>query len=169
MDDILYENKILKVAKRSAQLNGHEVVRTVIDMPDAVMVIAVDNENNVHFLEEYMAPQNGFMNTFVKGAIEQNATPVETAERELAQELALQAEKITLLLTVDDCPSHLTTRTHIFIATGCTSLPAITSGDEGKGTLRPKTLPLATIKAQRNTLFTCARCRVALAELALSA
>ena len=168
MDEILFENKILTVTKRTATLNGNTVARTVIDMPDAVMVIAVDKQQNVHFLEEYMAPREAFLATFVKGAVAEDATPAQAAARELAEELALKAEETTPLMCVDDRPSHLTTRTHIFLATGCTPLDTPQNGDEEQGTLRHKTLPLATLKAQRNTLFTCARCRAALAELALS-
>ena len=167
MDETLYENKILRLLRRTVKIEGQDVKRTVIAMPDAVMVIAVDTANNVHFLEEYMAPQEGFQATFVKGAIDAGDTPEGAAKRELGEELSMQAAEVTLLLKLDDRPSHLTTQTHVFVARGCTPLQNASKGDEEKGTLRKKTMPLAEMVKSRKEIFTCARCLAAVGELAL--
>ena len=167
MDDILYENKILKLVRRTVEIDGKDVKRTVIDMPDAVMIIAIDAAGNVHYLEEYMAPQEGYQATFVKGAIDQGDTPESAARRELGEELSMEAVEVDLLLKLDDRPSHLTTQTHVFVARGCTPLAGAPKGDEEKGTLRKKTMPFAEMVKSRKEIFTCARCLAALGELAL--
>lgn len=167
MDELLFKHPILKIIKRTTVIDGKNVARTVVDMPDAVMVIAIDGKNNVHYLEEYMAPQEGFLPTFVKGAIDPGEAPEQSATRELAEELGMHPKKIGLLLTLDDRPSHLTTKTHIFAATGCTKLENAPQGDEEDGTLRKVSMPFDQLLKKRSDVFSCARCVAALAELAL--
>ena len=70
MDTVLMKTPTMNVIKRET-IYGN---RTVIDMPSEVMIIALDDDQNVHFLETYMAPQSGFEPTFAKGAIKPGET-----------------------------------------------------------------------------------------------
>ena len=161
MDTVLMKNPIMQVVSRETPYGN----RTVIDMPPAVMVVAIDDDQNVHFLEEYMAPRNGFKPTFAKGAIDPGESPGEAARRELEEELGLKSDHMELVLQVENQPSHSTARTYIFVAKRCHRLRNPVQGDETAGSIRHLTKPLEELAAMRASYFSCARCRAAMAEL----
>ena len=111
-NEVLFENPILRVEKRVSEINGKTVTRSVIDMPPAVMVIAIDAQNRVHLLREYMAPTDDFELTFAKGRIDEGETAVAAAKRELNEELGLTGD-LEHLMTVHNQPSHSTAVTHL--------------------------------------------------------
>ena len=139
--------------------------RTVIQMPRAVMVVAFDNQENVHFLSEYMAPQWAYINTFAKGAIEPSESPENAARRELAEELGLGANTLEPLLKLKNQPSYSTAETFVFVARGCTPLAQPTLGDEPTGSIRHKSMPWHALFVERNNIFSCARSLAAIGEL----
>ena len=161
MDTVLMHNQIVRVIKRETPYGD----RTVINMQPAVMVVALDDDQNVHLLEEYMAPTEEFEPTFAKGAIELGETPPVAARRELEEELGLVADHIGLLLQVQNQPSHSTARTYIFLATGCRKTRNAAKGDEAAGSVRHVMKPLNELIGTRAEYFSCVRCRAAMAEL----
>lgn len=139
--------------------------RTVIKMPRAVMVIAFDTEGKVHFLQEYMAPQRAFNNTFAKGAIDARESPEAAARRELAEELGLTADRLERLLELKNQPSHSTAETVVFVAYGCTPHDQPAKGDEVKGSIHSVSMPWHDLFTKRKEIFSCARCLAATGEL----
>lgn len=165
----LFTHPILSVLQRTRLLHGTPVTRTYVDMAPAVMVLAIDKANNIHFIREYMAPADQHENTFVKGRIDEGETPHDAAARELAEELGLQSRDIQRLLTVCNQPSHSTAVTHIFVARDCTPLAATQRppGDEEAHTLQPTSMPYGMLTRQPAAVFRCVRCIAALQALRL--
>lgn len=161
MDEVQLKTPVMEVIKRKTAFGN----RTVIDMPPAVMVIAIDEANNVHLLEEHMAPQNGFMATFAKGAIDAGEAPEAAARRELEEELGLRAGKMQLLLHLKNQPSHMTAETFVYVAQNCTQVENPAAGDEADGSIRHITVPLEALLNSRAAYFKCARCLAASGEL----
>ena len=159
----LFENPIMRVVKRIKNIGGKPVARTVIEMPPAVMVIAIDKGNMVRFLGEYMASTGQHENTFAKGRIDEGETAYEAAERELAEELGLKGD-LEHLLTVANQPSHSTAVTHIYVARNCRSIEQAT-GDEEDGTLYPKAMYYPNLVQQPEAVFSCVRCLAAMQAL----
>lgn len=152
----LFTHPILSVLQRTRLLHGAHVTRTYIDMAPAVMVVALDRDNNVHLLKEYMAPTDAYEYTFVKGRIDEGETPLAAAQRELAEELGLAGE-LEHLMTVHNQPSHSTAVTHIYVARNCIAVQARPAGDEEATTLQACKKPLINVTMYATSTFKCAR------------
>ena len=164
-DTPLFKGKIASVFKRTMAINGAEVNRTVISLnKDAVMVIALDNQENLIFVHELAAPKGRFINTLIKGAHDAGLSAAEVARKELAEEAGYEPSLAKILCVLDDRPTHLDTTTTVVVLSGCFPLKEPPKGDEEAGTLKVQKVPLANVLKNPLAYFKCARTAAALFE-----
>lgn len=93
----------------------------------AVMVVPI-HQGNLIFIKEYAVGPERYELTFPKGIVDQGEAPIESANRELQEEVGFGANKLTPLRTLYNSPSHMYGLMHVFIAEDL--YPSWLTGDE---------------------------------------
>lgn len=96
--------------------DGKPGIHSIIDIKPGVCVLAVDAERNVYLTEEFHYAVGRVTLEAVSGGIESGETPLETAQRELAEELGLIAGKWSELGVVDPFTANVVSPTRLFLA-----------------------------------------------------
>lgn len=94
----------------------------------AVMVLAIDQQENLLLISEYAVGTEHYELGFPKGAMDWGETPEQSALRELQEEIGYTAEKLTLLRCVRTSPSYMNNPMYLFLAEDLQ--PSKLEGDE---------------------------------------
>ena len=119
----VYENPWIKVTESQVlNPNGGEGIYGVVHFKNlAIGVIAVDEENHTWLVGQDRFPFDGkYTWEIVEGGGPVNEDPVESAKRELLEEVGLKAENWELIQEMDLSNSATTERALIYYATGIT-------------------------------------------------
>lgn len=93
----------------------------------SVMIIPIHN-NHIIFVKEYAVGPERYELTFPKGVVDQGEAPIESANRELQEEIGFAARKIEPLRPLYSGPSHMYGLMHLFVAQDL--YPSQLEGDE---------------------------------------
>ncbi|MDU8923459.1 ADP compounds hydrolase NudE [Pasteurellaceae bacterium LIM206] len=107
----------------------------------AVMVLAIDGDDLL-MVREYAVGTERYELGFTKGLMEAGETPVESANREMQEEIGFTAREFIHLRTVNASPSFMNNPMHILIAREL--YPSKLEGDEPES-LELVRFPLAKI------------------------
>ena len=94
----------------------------------AIIVVAVDDQNNLQLIKEYAAGLHRYQLTLPKGTSEPGETLEHAAERELREEIGLGAKTLTYLRHLNIAPGHMGFTIHVILAQDL--YPAPLQGDE---------------------------------------
>src|SRR5690348_15652462 len=98
---------------------GGDSVREVVRHIGAVAVVALDDEGNVVLLRQYRHPVGGYLWELPAGLRDADGEPpLETAQRELAEEVQLRAERWSLLTTTFSTPGFCDEQVLVYLAEG---------------------------------------------------
>lgn len=141
----LYEGKHVDfVAKRYRHADGSEVEREIVHHPGSVAVLAHDDEFVYLVAQPREAVEEDELLEIPAGTLDiEGESELECAQRELAEEAELQAEKWNLLHVIYPSPGFLTEKVTIFEATGLSPAGGNRDDDEEIEIVR---LPLAEIE-----------------------
>lgn len=107
--------------------NDIEEFEVVVKGGDSVGIIGLDEDNSVHFIEEYYPAANRRLMSLAKGTIENNESAEAAASRELSEEMGIRG-RLVKLATFHLSPGYLRQVTEVFVATRLE--PASAEGDE---------------------------------------
>jgi len=116
---LVYENKWMKLREDQVITPaGGEGIYGWLELPDAVVVLAITEEQEAILIGQDRYPVHQYSWELVEGAIEEGETPLEAAVRELEEEAGLTSNNLRPL----GPPFHIAnTRTnevaHVFLAT----------------------------------------------------
>ena len=117
--------------------NGQHVV---VEIKPGVCVIALDDEGQVHLTREFHYAIGRESVEGVSGGIEPGEDALKCAQRELQEEIGLQAKCWQYLMTVDPFTSIMLSPTRLYLAT---QLSPIAKSPEGTEVIQPVVMPLA--------------------------
>ncbi|AAP95733.1 ADP compounds hydrolase NudE [[Haemophilus] ducreyi] len=97
--------------------NGEERVyeRLTPNRRASVLVIPIQ-DNQLIFIKEYAVASERYELSFPKGIVDANEQPIESANRELQEEIGLAANRLDFLRSLYSGPSHMFSLMHIFVA-----------------------------------------------------
>lgn len=145
--------------------DGQPGTYATVDIKAGVCVIAIDNQQNVQLTKEFHYAVGRETLEGVSGGIEAGEGVLETAQRELAEELGLQAESWTHLGTVDPFTAGVLSPVDLFLAQDLNACPTNPDATE---LIEHVVMPLKdTIEAIRASEITHAPTCVALLRIAL--
>lgn len=109
---------------------GERFDRDVIRHPGAVSVVPVDGDD-VLLVRQYRAALDADLLELPAGKRDVDGEPpIETAERELAEEVGMRATSIVPLLNIHHSPGFCDEYGHLFLATGLEPVPQDRMGPE---------------------------------------
>lgn len=118
--ETLYEGRVITlVTDTVAMPGGGDSVREVVHHPGAVAVVALDDDDDVVLLRQYRHPVGGYLWELPAGLRDADGEPpLETAKRELAEEVKLAAERWSLLTTTFSTPGFCDELVLVYLAEG---------------------------------------------------
>lgn len=118
--ETLYEGRVITLVKDTVAMpGGGDSVREVVRHPGAVAVVALDDDENVVLLRQYRHPVGGYLWELPAGLRDADGEPpLETAKRELAEEVKLAAERWSLLTTSFSTPGFCDELVLVYLAEG---------------------------------------------------
>lgn len=106
---------------RVSMPDGGSSVRDVVRHPGAVAIVALDDEDRVVLVRQYRHPVGRYLWELPAGLRDADGEPpLETARRELAEEVQLSAQRWSLLTTSYSSPGFCDELVLVYLAEGLT-------------------------------------------------
>jgi 8-oxo-dGDP phosphatase len=118
--ETVYEGRVITLVKDTVAMpGGDEGVREVVHHPGAVAVVAIDDDGSVVLLRQFRHPVGGYLWELPAGLRDADGEPpLETAKRELAEEVQLAAQRWSLLTTHFSSPGFCDEQVLVYLAEG---------------------------------------------------
>jgi ADP-ribose pyrophosphatase len=143
----VYEGHVITLLTDTVRMpDGGSSRREVVRHPGAVAVVALDDADNVVLLRQYRHPVGGYLWELPAGLRDADGEPpLETAKRELAEEVQLAAECWSLLTTSYSTPGFCDELVLVYLAEGLSDadLPEGFTAEHEELDLRVERVPLA--------------------------
>jgi len=115
----IYHGVIFDVEQHTVVLpNGKRAGRDIVRNPNAVAVVAVDEQGRVPMVRQYRLTAQRVMLEIPAGKMDAGEEPLTSGVRELREETGLTAEKMEYLFGLRVSPGFSTEIIHIYLATG---------------------------------------------------
>lgn len=115
--DTIYEGKILNLRVDTVELQNKKYSkREIVDHQKGVGIIAYDGEDKLWMVSQYRIAIDKVTIEIPAGLVESNEVPIETAKRELQEEIGYFPEKIDFLFTMHSSPGFTNDRLSFFEA-----------------------------------------------------
>ncbi|SFF81873.1 NUDIX domain-containing protein [Blastococcus tunisiensis] len=116
----VYEGRVIALRRDTVAMpGGGDSVREVVSHPGAVAVVALDDEDRVVLLRQYRHPVGRHLWELPAGLRDADGEPpLETAKRELAEEVMLRADRWSLLTEVYNSPGFCDELVLVYLAEG---------------------------------------------------
>ncbi|MGY1717809.1 NUDIX domain-containing protein [Blastococcus sp. SYSU DS0552] len=120
----VYEGRVIRLVKDTVAMpGGGDSVREVVRHPGAVAVVALTETGEVVLLRQYRHPVGGYLWELPAGLRDaEGEPPLETAKRELAEEVRLSAARWSLLTTHYSSPGFCDEQVLVYLAEGLTEV-----------------------------------------------
>lgn len=116
-EKIIFQTKLFTIKDTVLQLdNGKEVTYQIMEKADTALIVPIDENGNLILVKEFYNAINEYQLGLPKGRIELGLNELETANKELQEEVSYKAEKLDNLGTLTMSPGYLTQKTHVFLA-----------------------------------------------------
>ncbi len=140
VSDLVYEGRVWDVRSDTVRYGEGEIVRQYVDHPGAAAVVALDEHDRVALIQQYRHRDweipAGLLD--VPGE-----PPIETARRELAEEIDLVAATIEPLLSIFTTPGGNDEVVHLFLARGLSPAPHAHAREQEEADIRLEWMPIA--------------------------
>ena len=115
--DTIYDGKILKLRVDTVELvNKKYSKREIVDHQKGVGIIAFDEDKKLWMVKQYRKAIDKVTLEIPAGFDESNELPIETAKRELQEEVGFYPEKISYLFDMHASPGFTNDKLSFFLA-----------------------------------------------------
>lgn len=127
----VYRGKVVTLRVDDISLpDGGQATREVVEHPGAVVIIALDAEDRVALVRQYRHAIKRYLLELPAGGLEPGEAPLETAQRELREEVGAEAVVWTRLGSFFSSPGFANEILHVFLAEDLRSAPIEPDDDE---------------------------------------
>jgi ADP-ribose pyrophosphatase len=117
--DVVYQGSFLKVLRDEVELpNGKKSTREYIPHPGAAMVIPVTDQGQLVMIRQYRYPLQAEFIEFPAGKIDPGEDALQTAHRELQEEIGQTAKDFRHLTTIHPVIGYSNELIEIYVAKG---------------------------------------------------
>lgn len=123
--------------------SGGTVTREVVEHTGAVAVVPLDDERRVVMIHQYRHPLGRALWELPAGLLDAaGEEPVETARRELAEEVGIAATDWSVLVDIAASPGFTDESVRVFLACGLSEVPRPGGADDEEADLEIHRVPL---------------------------
>ncbi|HYE64901.1 MAG TPA: NUDIX hydrolase [Pyrinomonadaceae bacterium] len=113
----MYRHELIEVFEDQViKPDGQPGVYATVKIKEGASVLALDQDGFVYLTKEFRYALGRESIEVVSGAIDEGERPVEAAQRELREELGIEAAELIELGRVDPIPSMVDSPSHLFLA-----------------------------------------------------
>lgn len=142
--DLVYEGRVWDVRSDTVRYGDGEIVRQYVAHPGAVAVVALDDDDRVALIQQYRHPIRHRDWEIPAGLLDvAGEPPIDTARRELAEEVDLVAASIQPLLSIFTTPGGNDETVHIFLARDLSPAPHAHAREQEEADIRLEWMPLS--------------------------
>ena len=113
-----------------AMADGRRARREVVEHPDAVVILAIRDDGDIAFVRQWRHPTGRPLLELPAGRVDPGESPVETAHRELREEVGLDPGRLDFVRGFYVAPGFADEFLHGFIARDCSESPLEADEDE---------------------------------------
>jgi ADP-ribose pyrophosphatase len=114
----IYQGRAVNIRVDTVEkAGGKKTTREVVEHPDCVAVVALDEQGNVLLVRQFRHPVGKFLLEIPAGGIDPGEEPVDSVRRELQEEIGYFPHKIEKLGGFYSVPGYGTEYLHCFVAT----------------------------------------------------
>ncbi|MDR7417132.1 MAG: NUDIX hydrolase [Armatimonadota bacterium] len=125
-----FEGRLVRVRVEEVRLpSGRIATREIVEHRGAVAMVPVTEQNEVLLVRQYRRALDQWTLEIPAGTLEPGETVEECLNRELAEELGVEAGRAAFLLTFFPSPGFLTEQVHLYLCTDLRPRPR-PPGDE---------------------------------------
>ncbi len=140
---LVYEGAVWDIRSDRLRYGGDEFVRQYVDHPGAAAVVALDDAGRVAVIQQYRHPIRHRDWEIPAGLLDVDGEPpIETARRELAEEIDLVAGSIEPLLSIFTTPGGNDEVIHIFLARDLSAASEVFVREQEEADIRLEWIPL---------------------------
>lgn len=126
-----YDGRVVHLRVDNVRLpSGRETTREVVEHSGAVVILPITRDGRIWFVEQFRYAINETLLELPAGLIDPGEEPLETAQRELREEVGLAAGSLEQIGLLYPSAGYSNEHVYIFIATDCEEVPR-PSLDEG--------------------------------------
>ena len=113
----IYDGKIIKVRVDDILMrNGNQSVREVVDHANAVVIVPIDDDGNVHLVRQYRYAAQQSLLEAPAGLVEAGEDPDDCAQREMAEEIGYASRNLRILGGFWSSPGFCTEFMYAYLA-----------------------------------------------------
>ena len=129
-----YTGHVFDVAKVYLRLpNGNERYYDLVEHGNSITILPIDAENNIYFVRQHRIGAGGELLELPAGVLDEGEAPLESAQRELREEIGLAAGKLQELGGFYLAPGYTDEYMTIFLASELHDSPLDPDEDEFLG------------------------------------
>ena len=114
----IYQGRAVKIRVDTIEkASGKKTTREVVEHPDCVAVVVLDEQGNVLLVRQFRHPVGKSLLEIPAGGIDDGEEPVDSVRRELQEEIGYFPRKIEKLGGFYSVPGYGTEYLHCFVAT----------------------------------------------------
>ncbi|MFE7198455.1 NUDIX domain-containing protein [Microbacterium oxydans] len=142
--DLVYRGRVWDVRSDRVRYGDGEIVRQYVDHTGAAAIVALDDEGRVLLIQQYRHPIRHRDWELPAGLLDvEGEEPLAAAQRELAEEADLVAERWEPLVSSWTTPGGNDEIIHVFLATGVSSADAAHDREDEEADIRVAWVPLS--------------------------
>jgi ADP-ribose pyrophosphatase len=127
----IHSGRVWDVARETFDYNGTPITREVLRHPGAVAILAIDDEDRVLLIRQYRHPIHARVWEIPAGLLDVDGeAPLAAAQRELAEEADLAAERWNVLADFQNSPGGSDETIRVYLARGVSPVPAFARDEE---------------------------------------
>lgn len=141
--DVPFHGRVWDIRRDTFTYDGADIVREYVAHTGATAIVAVDDDDRVLLIQQYRHPIRTRDWEIPAGLLDVPGEPVrDAAERELAEEADLRADRWELLTRIHTTPGGSDETVHIWLARGLHATPAAFDRSAEEADIRVAWMPL---------------------------
>lgn len=144
--DLVYEGAVWNVRSDTVRYGEGEMTRQYVEHPGAAAVVAIDDDERVVLIQQYRHPIKERDWEIPAGLLDvAGEPPIETAKRELTEEVDLEADRWQHLVSMHTTPGGNDEVVHVFLARGLRTVETDYEREHEESDMRVERLALADV------------------------
>ncbi|MDF2046601.1 NUDIX hydrolase [Microbacterium sp. Kw_RZR3] len=144
--DLVYEGAVWNVRSDTVRYGDGQMTRQYVEHPGAAAVVAIDDDGRVVLIQQYRHPIKERDWEIPAGLLDvAGEPPIETAKRELTEEVYLEADRWQHLISMHTTPGGNDEVVHVFLARGLRSVETDYEREHEESDMRVERVPLAEV------------------------